>query len=304
MNEVLAKSQLPISQKEKDLLEREQLIRAGFRPQVHVQEQFALRVASKRTMKMELPIRESALFGAGAALSLALAIMLFMTARGEVAIAPVVSALWHSAFAYLAERKRKARITLNGELFPNASKRDGQRVLRLALQKNERVIFEGNADGGERKILRRVSAGVQMFWGILLAGVPAAVFIGFPPPWSIIAMILGTFVGTGIFGRGVRTAIASKYVERVVLTNQRVAVIADEGVAHSINLEHLEHRPVVVGRENNRATLAIATQTPPSLRPLPIYGLYGFHDLNEQKAKAVAGEVMDARKKRLELREK
>lgn len=296
MSEAESTAKEKAAQKARDEQERASLERAGFRPQVHAQEQFMLRIASKSTVRAELALRESVLYGAGSALSLGLAVVMFMTARGDIAIAPLLSGVWHAAFAFLAERKRKKRITTKGDDAFEGCERDSKGILRLATEKNERVLYEGDADGRERKTLRNISALVQVFWGILLAGIPGAVFAGLPAPLNMIATVVGTFLGSAIFGRGVRTAIATKPVERVVFTNKRVALLADEGVTHSILYKYLRHRPVVVGREEGRATFGAELRPIVSARPLPVHGLYGFHDIDLESAKKLAQEVMTERR--------
>lgn len=280
-----------------DLMSAESLSAAGFSASPASQQRFLEETAARRTARMELPVQRWLAFVSGGALSVAGAALLL--ARGDMTglWAAGGSAVLHALSAGLSLRSQRQLASPDGEPHPSACFRDQRGVLRLKLNEGERVLHEADADGPVRKTARALAGAFQASWGIVLGGVPIAIAAGAPlSKPALLAVTLGTFLGTYVFGRGVMSLVGTKPVERVVLTSQRVAVLAAPGVAHSLPLEQLRFRPVVVGREEGRATVALASRPLPATHPLPLPGLYGVHDVDERTAKAWAGDAMDARR--------
>jgi hypothetical protein len=291
---------LPATQ---DPLARDALQRAGFRATEMQQRSFLERVVTRQLSRMEVQARPSALHIAGAALSFLGALALWSRGAGEVATAGVVSGAWHMAIGYARLRGRKKRAERTGPDEPRACFRDDDGVLRLRLEDGEQVLFERDADGRERKTLRRFGGALNAFWGLALSGLPAAVFAPIGGVAGTLLTAVGTFFGTALFGRGVASLVTLRPVERFVVTDRRVAVLGAEGAAISVLLEHLRLRPLVVGRDEGRASLAVESRSLPASRPLPAHGLVGLFDLDDKEAREVAGLIMEHRKARLAGRE-
>lgn len=280
-----------------DLSSAESLRAAGFSASPAGQERFLAEVAARRTARMELPVNRALAFVGGGALSLSGALLLLT--RGDMTglWAAGGAAVLHALSAGLSARNRRQLSAPDGDAHPSACFRDPRGTLRLRLGEGERVLREADADGRVRRTTRRVAGALLASWGIVLGGVPIALAGGAALSKSTLLLVtLGTFLGTYVFGRGLVSLFGTKPVERVVLTNHRVAVLAAPGAAHSVLLDRILHRPVVVGREQGRATVALATRPLPATHPLPLPGLYGLHDVDEEAARAWAGDAMDARK--------
>lgn len=281
-----------------DLSSVESLTAAGFPTSPASQQRFLEDTAAGRTARMELPTNRAIAFVAGGALSAAGAVVLL--SRGDMTglWAAGGAAVLHAVAAGFSTRNHKQLASRDGDAHPSACFRDNDGKLRLRLREGERVLHEADADGLVRSRARTVAALVQASWGIILGGVPIAIAAGaaLSKP-ALVLVALGTFLGTYVFGRGVMSAAFTRPAERVVLTNQRVAVLAAPGAAHSFPLDTLRYRPVVVARGEGRATVAISSRNLPATHPLPLRGLYGLHDIDEQVAVAWAADAMDARKK-------
>lgn len=280
-----------------DLLSAESLSAARFPANPGSQQRFLQEVTEGRTARMELPHNRALAFGAAWAFSLASAALLLAREDFTGVWAAGGSALLHAMAAGFSTWSRRQHSLPDAEPHPSACYRDEHKQLRLRLQEGEEVLHDAPADGRVRRSARVIAGILQMCWGVVLGGVPIALAAGaeLSKP-GLVLVTVGTFLGTYVFGRGVVSLVGTKPVERVVLTNQRVAVLAAPGVAHSLPLKTLRHRPVVVGRGDGRATVALASKTLPSTHPLPMPGLYGLHDVTEAEAKAWAGDAMDARK--------
>ncbi len=284
-----------------DLSSAESLSAAGFATSPASQQRFLEDVAAGLCARMELPTSRALAFVAGGALSLAGALMLLL--RGDMTglWAAGGAAALHAVLAGLSARSTKQLASPSGPPHPSACFRDQDGTLRLRLAAGERVLHEADADGRVRTRARLFGSLAQVSWGIVLGGVPIALAAGgaLSKP-ALLLVAAGTFLGTYLFGRGVLSAIGTRPIERVALTNQRVAVLAAPGAAHSVPLESLRFRPIVVGRGQGRATIALASRTLPATHPLPFPGLYGLHDVDEASARAWAGDAMDARRALLE----
>jgi hypothetical protein len=283
-----------------DLLSAESLRAAGFPTSPATQQRFLEDTTARRTARMELPVQKALAFLGGGALSLGGALL--MLQRGDMTglWAAGGSAVLHALLAGLTLRQRKQLAAPDGDAHPSACFRDERGKLRLRLREGERPLHEADADGPVRKTARVLAGAFQTSSGVVLGGVPIALAAGGQLSKPMLVLVaLGTFLGTYVFGRGLMTLFGTKPVERVVLTNQRVAVLAAPGVAHSLPLDMLRFRPVVVGRGEGRATVALASRPLPATHPLPLPGLYGLHDVDEASAREWAGDLMDARKKLL-----
>jgi hypothetical protein len=280
-----------------DLATTESLAAAGFPASEGGQRSFLEQVLNRRTARMELPTRRELLFGAAGLLSFGFT-ALSMT-RGDLAAiwAAGGAAVLHAASAYLAWYQRRGRAHAGAEPHPSACYRDAQGGLRLRLDQDERVLHEAAADGLVRGGLRRTAGLFHVVWGLLLGGLPIAAAGGISLGSPVLLLVTAaTYLGTFFFGRGVMSLLAVKPVERVVLTNKRIAVLAAPGAAESVSLRTLHNRPIVVGREGGTATVALATKALPATRPLSFPGLFGMHSLDDAEARAWAGAAMDARR--------
>lgn len=283
-----------------DLMSVESLSAAGFHASPAAQQRFLEETAARRTARMELPVHRWMSFAAGGALSLAGAVLVLL--RGDMSGLWVAggAAVLHAISAGFSLRNRGSLSSPDGDPHPSACYRDERGTLRLRLEEGERVLHEADADGPVRTVPRLIAAAVQTSWGIVLGGIPVALLGGalVSKPALLLATV-GTFLGTYVFGRGVMSLLGTKPVERVVLTDRRIAVLAAPGVAHSVPLDQLRYRPLVIGREAGKATVAITSRPLPATNPLSLPGLYGLHDVDEKTARAWAGDAMDARKKRV-----
>jgi hypothetical protein len=279
--------------------DNETLQRAGFMATAVRQERFVADVAGRRTAIAELPQSKTVQWLAAGALAGAFAALTLARGNPEGAYAAFGALLGHGALAFRAWTTRRARSVPEAEPHPAACFRDGEGVLRLVLDPGEEVLRSARADGPTRPRLRQLAGVTQMLWGVILGGLPIAAAAGGVSTGTLLLMGLGTLVGTAFFGRGVESLTSVRPVERIVLTNRRIAALGAPGMAHSIPLVLLPNRPVVVGRDGGRATVAIATRPLRASSPLPFPALYGVHDLDDEQAQAWAKEAMDARKELL-----
>jgi hypothetical protein len=282
----------------KDLTTAESLEAAGFPAPAGKQERFVQDVVTRRQSRMELPTRRWLVGVAGAILSGGFAAM--SASRGDLggALACATAAATHLAMAGISFSSLRARAKREDTTGDGCWRDDGG-VLRLSLEEGERVLKEADADGAPRPLPRKVGGMFTMMWGVLLGGLPLALLGGQPlEGLGLAAAAVGTFFGTYVFGRGVMSMLGAGEVERLVLTDRRIALLAAPGVTVSLPLTTLEHRPVVVGREAGRATLALAERKLPATAPLPLRGLVGLFDLDDEEARGWAGATMDARRAR------
>lgn len=288
----------------KDLASAESLEAARFAASPPQQERFVNDVVVRRHTRLELHARPWMTSLAGGLLSAAFAAVSALRGDAPGAMAATGAAATHLAFGMLAVSGQRARSKEGAD--PEAGcYRDDDDKLRLVLQDGERVIVQKNADGPVRSGARLIGGFFQSLWGLLLGGLPLALAAGRSDVVGLKVGLVtaGTFVGTWVFGRGISHLIASKPVERFVLTNRRFAALVAPGVAHVVPLISLPLRPVVVAREDGRATLALGQRVQPGARPLPAVGLLGWHDVDEQDAQRWARETMDARRLRLAERD-
>lgn len=279
-----------------DLGSRESLGRAGFGASEPEQARFTARVVARRTSRPELPTNREVLHVAAGALAAAFAGALVSRGQAPESLAAVGAAVAHAALALRAVLARRRHAREGSPPHPEACYRRPDGALTPVLEPGEEVLLAFDADGPERRGVRVASGFAHVAWGLLLAGLPFA-FV--PAGASVLALgVAGAacFLGTAVFGRGVRALLATRAVERVAVTSERIVAMAGPGVAQSIPLTALRHRPVVVGRSGGRATVALELRPLASASPLPFMGLYGLHDVDEETAKEIAGVAMDARR--------
>jgi hypothetical protein len=256
-----------------DLASADSLQAAGFPVTPDKQERFLSDVVTRRHSRLELLARPWVTGLAGGLLSAAFAFASARRGDPQGAMAGGAAALSHFAVALIGlggQRTRSGRDAGAND----ACYRDDEGKLRLVLGEGESVIVQRAADGEVKSTPRRIGSLFQMMWGTLLGGLPLAFaggrdLVGL----SLGAVAVGTFVGTWVFGRGVAHLLGAKPIERLVITDKRVAALVAPGGAHVVPLQSLHFRPVVVGREEGRATFALGQRPQPAVRPLPVVGL-------------------------------
>lgn len=282
-----------------DLAGSDSLLAAGFHVAPIRQERFVTSVMRRIHSRLEMLAHPWVTGVAGGALSVGFSALSMSRGDALGAMAAGAAALSHLAVAFIGFNGQRTRSSRDAE--PGAGcYRDDDGELRFTLDEGETLIAQHHADGRVRAIPRRVGAFFQSMWGLLLGGLPLALaagreLVGLP----LGAVAIGTFIGTWVFGRGVAHFVGVRPVESVVLTDRRVVLLLAPGMVHITPLVSLPYRPVVVARDDHRATLAIGQRSLPAVRPAPLFGLVGWDDLDVKDAERWAGELMDARKKRM-----
>lgn len=271
------------------------------------QHKFVDRVVQKRFARPDIAVRGWLIPGAAAALQGVGAAALI--ARGE-ARAAVIAGLVAAGTASLAwQMWRMQQLKSAADTAPDseAAYRDADGLLTPVLDDGERVIARLKPDAKQARLARAVSGALQSVWGVLLAGIAVAVVLGRggDVPQMMMWLMGAIAVGSSLlFGRGVRDLFGLAAAETLVVTNQRLVAIAAPGALQSMSLEHLTNRPIVVGREDGRATIALALGNHIATARLPVRVLWGQADVDDQVARQVAHAVVDARltllRKRLE----
>lgn len=277
------------------------LTRAGFGASEMEQERFVSRIATGRTSRAELSNSKGFLHLSATLVAGAFAVLLVSRGQQLDAIAAGTAALGH---AFLGMRARKSQRLLGMSDAPaeaDACYLAADGLLYPTLGPAEKILYAFDADGNERKVLRFISGNAFMLWGLLLGGLSFTMFSGAESPLAVLVNAIACFVGSAISGRGMRTLVATEAVKRFVVTNERTVAMVAPGAAWSISHSALRHRPVVVARPNQRATLALAIRPLASASPLPFMSLIGAHDVSEAEAKKIAGAVMEARRKLMEV---
>ena len=273
---------------------------AGFVTTEKEQERFVARLLQKLYYRTEVPVDRRLMFGAGALLCALSG--LYLLVRGEQGGAIIFAAAggMHILSFWSAHMSKRQRSHAQGESHPEAAFLDDDGGLRPILEDGEQVLRSSPADGPVQKYAKHMAGLFQLGWGLLLGGLPVASAIRHLDSFATYALlVIATFMGTLVFGRGVRSMFGIRPIQQLVLTNQRVVAIAEPGAAMSVPLEHLRVRPTVIGRESGRATVAFEMRPLSSVTPLPIMGILGLHDVSEEEAKDWARLAMDARLLRL-----
>ena len=190
---------------------------AGFLATEDDQKKFASRILARAYSRMDLPTFRAPIFGGGAALAAAGAVLSF--ARDQTsAMAIAAGAAGVLAVAFVASTVReRARRDKDSVFDPRGCYLDENGLLVPALDDDEQLLLVHDADGRDRTLVRAISGAFQATWGVLLAGLPLATAI----PGSAFGAALalgGTLLGAGIFGRGVRTVFFHQAVKRWALT--------------------------------------------------------------------------------------
>lgn len=283
-----------------ELVSEASLRRAGFPATEREQALFTERVAAGETARLDVVTRPEWTFLGGAALAALFAVLLLGRAQFFEAVTASGVTAAHLALGLRARHRRLQRAS------PDAPPEKGAFVdeggeLRPVLEEGEAELTSFEADGPERRALGRFFGGAQLAWGALLAGLPFALLAGREPSGLGLTLAgVGTFFGAAIFGRGLKVLFGTRPVRRFVVTSRRLIALAAPGALKSVRLDALRHRPVVVARGQGRATLALDVKPLAKAKPLRFLGLLGAHDLDEERAKAIAGAVMDARRALLE----
>ena len=109
-----------------------------------------------------------------------------------------------------------------------------------------------------------------------------------------------TFLGTLLFGKGVRDIWGLKFATHLFITDQRLVITSGVGEARSVPWTFLKQRPLIIGREDTGVTLAFALIPLVSVGRLPALGLWGKDEMEEQAARDLAAFVVGARQKMLD----
>jgi hypothetical protein len=170
--------------------------------------------------------------------------------------------------------------------------------LMPSLADGERLIRRLSVSLPARDGFRRISGFVQLGWGVMLAGLPLATVVapGEPLEGGYLAWAaIFTLAGALVVGRGVRDLLFLGNARALVLTNERLVLLAGLGAARSIALEHLGHRPVVVRRVDGTATLGLDLPRLTSAGMLPWKGLWGTDGIEPDEADAWAQDLIEQR---------
>ena len=156
----------------------------------------------------------------------------------------------------------------------------------ISLAAGEQIAARLTLDTPKKEWIRWVAGLAQTFWGLLLAGIPP-IFLGRGASTAglLAGVTLFSFLGTLLFGKGVRDIFGLRFAEMLFVTNHRMTLVSGPGEARSLPLEYLKQRPVVVGRSNAGATLGLALIPLVSVGRLPAFGLWGKDNMKEEDAK-------------------
>ena len=166
------------------------------------------------------------------------------------------------------------------------------------LMEDESLLGVTPATAPIRNGVRRVMAGLQVVWGIVLAGLPIATVavagenVGDRQFW----ISLFTVVGWVVVARGVRDGFFLNPVSHWAMTTRRLVAMAGPGQARSLFFEYLVHVPLVVPRSEDKATFALELRRLVSAGMLPMRGLWGVDEMERSRAEEWAKVVMAARR--------
>ena len=165
------------------------------------------------------------------------------------------------------------------------------------LFEGERLLGTEAASAPIRNGVRRLMGGLQVGWGLVLAGLPlATVASGGADVGEYQFWISGfAVVGLLVVARGLRDLLFLKPVARWALTDRRLVGMAQPGAARSVWLEELVHKPVVVPRSAERCTLALDLRRLRSVGMFPMRGLWGVDDIPLSEGQRWAQAVVDLR---------
>jgi hypothetical protein len=285
-----------------DLNSNEALARAGFAVDNNAQQRFISRIGQGLYSVPRLVVRPEVLPLGGVLACLTGAGLRMAVGDVQGGVAAGLAAAGHAVFLALGLKRSADRRRREGDDDPRAAFDDGE--LKPRLGEDERLLQAVDVPAPRDRGIALSGAGLfQVIWGLLLGGLPLALGGAAQGTVGLLLTAVATMVGTGVFGRGLRALVSLKPVRRLVLTDQRVVMLAAPGAARSIYLDELRHRPVLVARGEGRATLAIDIRPQEALAPLPLMGLVGVDDVDEEEGQRWAADVMDARRAVLEGRE-
>ncbi|MBL91256.1 MAG: hypothetical protein CMH56_05510 [Myxococcales bacterium] len=272
----------------------------GFPSTKTAQERFTLRLLGHRYARPEVPSRNWLTFVAGGGLAALAA--LYLDSRGQSLGAMVAWRIMglQALLALVSVVRKLGLKKTNATGHPHACYRDGDGALNIPLGEQEFVAARLQLDTTKKEWIRWVAGLAQTFWGMLLAGIPP-VFIAGQDVGTFTVVLSGifAFLGTLLFGKGVRDIFGLRFAEVLFITNHRMVIAAGPGEARSIPWTHLKQRPIVVGRTDKGATLGLALVPLISVGRLPAFGLWGKDNMDETNAKELAAFVVQSREKLL-----
>ena len=284
-----------------EVLETEEAFQPGAFPVNKTgQERFALRLISHRYGRPEIPYRNWLTFIAGGALAGVAGF--YLQVRGQAGAAQVAYGIVciQLILAMVSVlRKQQLKKEIPGG-HPHACHRQEDGTLGLSLAENEKVAARLSLDTKQREWIRWLAGLAQTFWGLLLSGIPPTFVMG-ETQWTVfsVAMCGLTFLGTLLFGKGVRDIFGLKFAEFLFITSHRMVIASGPGEARSLPWTFLKERPVVVGRDAAAATLGLALVPLVSVGRLPAFGLWGKDNMDEERAKELAAFAVKSRQDRL-----
>ena len=260
------------------------------------QQRFALRLLGRRYGRPEIPAKNWLTFISAGLLTLNAGV--YLGERGQAGAAQAAFAITgvHALLALLSfmRKLRLKRHVPQGH--PHACHLNSAGELELSLEPGETVAARLTLDTKEREWIRWAAGLAQTFWGLLLSGI-MPVFVmgegGFS--LSVGVIIALTFVGTLLFGKGIRDIWGLRFAKMLFITNRRMVMVSGPGEARSLPWTYLKQRPVVVGREGAGATLAFALIPLVSVGRLPALGLWGKDDMDESAARDLAAFAVQSR---------
>jgi hypothetical protein len=280
-----------------EVLENQEAFSPGAFPStVTAQQRFALRLLGRRYGRPEIPARNWLTFLSAGILTFLAGI--YLDARGQngaAQAAQVLTALHLllASMSFLRKIKLKQPI-LGGH--PHACHKDADGDINISLYPKEKIAARLVLDTPQREWIRWVAGLAQTFWGLLLAGIiPVFVLDETYLSISVVVAILFTFVGTLLFGKGIRDIWGLRFAQMLFVTNQRMVMTSGPGEARTVPWTFLKQRPLIIGREGEGVTLAFALIPLVSVGRLPALGLWGKDQMNEEAARDLASFVVRSR---------
>jgi hypothetical protein len=272
--------------------------RIGFCTSPNQEAGFIQDVYERRYSRLELPIRGGLIF---LTTGLVCALMTpWVSGQGypRLGAAMAIITMGFFALAMSEYRRVKGRGHRDAEEHPNACFPDEQGLMPV-LGEEEKIVGRVSIQAKTRIGLRRFSGVTQIFWGTMLAGLPMATVMA-PTGNNISAGLSGwtlvfTVFGAMVAGRGIRDLTSLQPAKELVLTNQRLVIMACPGAARSLPLEQLRHRPIVLERVDGDATLAFELERLASAGLLPVKGIWGSDGFTVEEARRWASVVIEAR---------